>query len=98
MKLAAYEDDNLMELVAEEPELRQYLECACGGNMACSTCHVIVLPEFYALMPEPEDAENDMLDLAYGLTETSRLGCQIKLRPEWDGMQVTVPDGVNNMW
>jgi len=46
------------------------LEGACEGSLACSTCHVVVDPEFYAKLPEPRDEENDMLDLAFGLTET----------------------------
>jgi ferredoxin len=66
--------------------------------MACSTCHVVVDPEFYAQMALPTDAENDMLDLAHGLSKTSRLGCQIVLTSSLDGLHVTVPDGVNNVW
>lgn len=46
------------------------LEGACEGSLACSTCHVIVEPEYYKRLPEPSDEENDMLDLAFGLTET----------------------------
>lgn len=44
---------------------------ACEGSVACSTCHVILTPEYYDLLPEPEDDENDMLDMAFGLTDTS---------------------------
>lgn len=56
--------------------------------MACSTCHLIVDKDFYKKLPEPSDEEDDMLDLAFGLTETSRLGCQIKMNAEIDGIQV----------
>lgn len=59
------------------------MEGACGGSCACSTCHIIVDPEFYDEIPEPSDDENDMLDLAFGLTETSRLGCQVKMSKSW---------------
>ena len=43
---------------------------ACEGSVACSTCHVILTPEYYDLLPEPDDDENDMLDMAFGLTDT----------------------------
>ena len=65
------------------------MEGACGGSCACSTCHVIVQDdESYDKMEEPSDDENDMLDLAFGLTETSRLGCQVKMSKELDGLVV----------
>jgi ferredoxin len=71
---------------------------ACGGSCACSTCHVIVTDEsYYDQMPEPEDDENDMLDLAFGLTETSRLGCQVKMTKELDGLTVQLPTMTRNM-
>ena len=71
---------------------------ACGGSCACSTCHVIVQdPDVYDKIPEPDDDENDMLDLAFGLTETSRLGCQVKMSPEVDGIVVKLPSMTRNM-
>ena len=71
---------------------------ACGGSCACSTCHVIVEDEnLYDLMPEPDDDENDMLDLAFGLTETSRLGCQVIMSKELDGLRVKLPSMTRNM-
>jgi ferredoxin-2, mitochondrial len=71
---------------------------ACGGSCACSTCHVIVEDgDMYDKMEEPDDDENDMLDLAFGLTETSRLGCQIKMTPELDGLVVRLPSMTRNM-
>jgi ferredoxin len=71
---------------------------ACGGSCACSTCHVIVQdPDMYDKIPEPDDDENDMLDLAFGLTETSRLGCQVKMSPEIDGIVVKLPSMTRNM-
>jgi ferredoxin len=71
---------------------------ACGGSCACSTCHVIVTDEaLYDQMPEPEDDENDMLDLAFGLTETSRLGCQVKMTKELDGLVVKLPSMTRNL-
>ncbi|KAH0563223.1 hypothetical protein GP486_002209 [Trichoglossum hirsutum] len=53
--------------------------------------------EFYDKMPEPDDDENDMLDLAFGLTETSRLGCQVKMAPELDGLKVKLPSMTRNL-
>ncbi|KAJ3309716.1 nucleolar zinc-finger protein [Boothiomyces sp. JEL0838] len=73
------------------------LEGACEGSLACSTCHLIIQPEFYEKLEEPSDEENDMLDLAFGLTETSRLGCQVTLTKELDGMTVTMPSATRNM-
>jgi 2Fe-2S ferredoxin len=73
------------------------LEGACEGSLACSTCHVIVEPDWYGrLLPARED-EEDMLDLAWGLTKTSRLGCQIIMNDELDGLTVRLPGGSNNL-
>ncbi|KAI1206859.1 ferredoxin [Annulohypoxylon truncatum] len=94
-KLAVAEGDNLLD-IAQAHDLE--MEGACGGSCACSTCHVIVLDEgFYEKMPEPEDDENDMLDLAFGLTETSRLGCQIVMTKELDGLRVKLPSMTRNL-
>jgi 2Fe-2S ferredoxin len=73
------------------------LEGACEGSLACSTCHVVVEPEWYDLLPEASEDEEDMLDLAFGLTRTSRLGCQIIVREELNGITVRLPAGVRNM-
>lgn len=77
--------------------LSELLECACSGVMACSTCHVVIAPEWFQRVGEPEEAERDMLDLAHEPTDTSRLGCQVVLRPELDGLTFRVPSGANNM-
>lgn len=73
------------------------LEGACEGSLACSTCHVIVDPEWYDALPEAQEEEEDMLDLAFGLTRTSRLGCQIIITEELDGLTVTLPAATRNM-
>ena len=73
------------------------LEGACEGSLACSTCHVIVEKEFFEKLPEPSEEEEDMLDLAFGVTHTSRLGCQIMMSDELDGITVTVPSESRNM-
>jgi ferredoxin, 2Fe-2S len=72
------------------------VEGACEGALACSTCHVIVAPSWYGRLTPPTEEEEDMLDLALGLTRTSRLGCQIILRPELDGLTVRLPAAVAN--
>ncbi len=73
------------------------LEGACEGSLACSTCHVILEEEFYNKLQEPSEDEEDMLDLAFGLTPTSRLGCQITLTKELDGLTVKVPSETRNV-
>ena len=73
------------------------LEGACEGSLACSTCHLIVDPEWFGKLEEIQEDEEDMLDLAFGLTRTSRLGCQIILNDALDGLVVTLPEGSNNM-
>ncbi|XP_050373348.1 adrenodoxin-like protein 2, mitochondrial [Argentina anserina] len=73
------------------------LEGACEGSLACSTCHVIVMDmEYYNKLEDPTDEENDMLDLAFGLTETSRLGCQVIASPELDGVRLAIPAATRN--
>ena len=67
------------------------MECACEGQLACSTCHVYVDEEFFDTLPEIEEEEEDMLDLAWGLEDNSRLGCQIEMTPELDGVTFTIP-------
>ncbi|MCC8397820.1 MAG: ferredoxin family 2Fe-2S iron-sulfur cluster binding protein [Rickettsia endosymbiont of Labidopullus appendiculatus] len=73
------------------------LEGACEGSLACATCHVIVDEEFYHKLRSPSDAEEDMLDLAFGLTHTSRLGCQIIVSEELDGIRVRLPSATRNI-
>jgi 2Fe-2S ferredoxin len=72
------------------------IEGACGGSLACSTCHVIVDREWFGRLDEPTEEEEDMLDLAFGLTRTSRLGCQIIMTEELDGLTVTMPEETHN--
>ena len=72
------------------------IEGACEGSLACSTCHVIVDPDWYAKLAKATEDEEDMLDLAFGLTATSRLGCQIVMTPALDGLRVKLPAGTRN--
>lgn len=94
-KYTVADGDNLLD-IAQANDLE--MEGACGGSCACSTCHVIVdSQDFYDKMEEPDDDENDMLDLAFGLTETSRLGCQVKMSKELDGLIVRLPSMTRNL-
>lgn len=83
--------------IAHQNSEKIFLEGACEGSLACSTCHVIVEPEWYTLLARATEDEEDMLDLAFGLTQTSRLGCQIIMRPELDGLVVRLPSATRNM-
>jgi ferredoxin len=67
------------------------LEGTCEGQMACSTCHVIVAREWFDHLKPASEEEEDMLDLAAGAVRTSRLSCQIVLSPELDGLEVRIP-------
>ncbi len=73
------------------------LEGTCEGQMACSTCHVIVAREWFAKLPRASEDEEDMLDLAAGVRPTSRLSCQIVLDEDIDGIEVAVPGESRDM-
>uniref|UniRef100_A0A8B9FGN7 2Fe-2S ferredoxin-type domain-containing protein n=2 Tax=Amazona TaxID=12929 RepID=A0A8B9FGN7_9PSIT len=70
---------------------------ACEGTLACSTCHLIFEKDAFQKLDAISDEELDMLDLAYGLTETSRLGCQVCIKKSMDGLTVRVPMDVSDM-
>ena len=72
------------------------IEGACEGSLACSTCHVIVDPSWYGKLAKATEDEEDMLDLAFDLQETSRLGCQIIMTEALDGLVVKLPKGSRN--
>lgn len=74
------------------------LEGACEGSLACSTCHIIVEDDTrYSALPTAKEEEEDMLDLAFGLTQTSRLGCQIMVNDSLDGLVVRIPEATRNI-
>ncbi|KAF9036334.1 2Fe-2S ferredoxin-type domain-containing protein [Panaeolus papilionaceus] len=91
----ANEGDDILA-IAHEYDID--LEGACEGSVACSTCHIILPESYYDLLPEPEDDENDMLDMAFGLTDTSRLGCQVVMSKELDGIECRLPSATRNMF
>ncbi len=70
------------------------IEGTCDGSLACATCHVVVDPAHMQRLTPASDEEEDMLDLAFGLRPTSRLGCQIVMTDELDGLVVRIPDDV----
>jgi 2Fe-2S ferredoxin len=72
------------------------IEGACEGSLACSTCHVIIDPSWFTKLTDPTEDEEDMLDLAFDLQETSRLGCQIIMTEALDGLVVKLPAGTRN--
>ena len=73
------------------------LEGTCEGQMACSTCHVVVAKEWFDKLPAAAEEEEDMLDLAAGVTRTSRLSCQIVLSEELEGLEVRIPGESRDM-
>jgi len=73
------------------------LEGTCEGQMACSTCHVVVMSEWFDLIPAASGDEEDMLDLAAGVARTSRLSCQIELTAALDGLVVRIPQESHDM-
>ena len=68
------------------------IDADCGGSMACATCHVYVEEKWLNKLPKAEDAENDMIDMAYNPKKNSRLSCQIILSDELEGLEVTTPE------
>jgi 2Fe-2S ferredoxin len=68
------------------------IEAECGGACACATCHVYVAPEWKDRVGEPASMEEDMLDFAFDVRDTSRMSCQIHVKPELDGLVVNTPE------
>ena len=68
------------------------IDADCGGSMACATCHVYVDDKWFDKIPKAEDAENDMIDMAFNPKKNSRLSCQIIVSDELDGLEVTTPE------
>ncbi|PNF39195.1 Adrenodoxin-like protein, mitochondrial [Cryptotermes secundus] len=74
------------------------MEGACEASLACTTCHVYVHRDFLDKLPSPEEKEDDLLDLAPFLKENSRLGCQIILKKEYEGMELQLPQATRNFY
>ena len=82
--------------VAHEREID--IEGACDSQLACSTCHVILEDKLYDQLPPPEIREEDLLDMAFGLTPTSRLCCQVKIDERLEGAKITLPQATRNFY
>ena len=74
------------------------IEGTCGGCLSCATCHVIVKPDWFEKVGHPSEDEEDMLDMAFGLTDTSRLGCQLTITEDLDGITVEMPKATRNFY
>ena len=92
--VSAAPGDRLLDLAQADG---QPLEGTCEGQMACSTCHVIVAPDDFTRLPKASENEEDILDLAMGATRTSRLACQIWIEAGWDALTVRIPGEARNM-
>eukprot|EP00605_Chrysophyceae_sp_TOSAG23-4_P000565 GSChrysophyteH1.ASY1.ANO1.639.1 assembled CDS len=98
LEVIAKQGKNLYDVHQTNTSLAQMMECACGGIAACSTCHVIFKQEDFDKLAPADEAELDMLDLAEGVTATSRLGCQVPLEPVMQGMILELPIEVKNLF
>lgn len=94
LEVEAQADSNLLD-VAQAAGMP--LEGTCEGQMACSTCHVIIDADDFDKLPRASEDEEDMLDLAAGTTRTSRLSCQIRLPADLDTLTVRIPAESRNM-
>ncbi|KAI0231320.1 Adrenodoxin-like protein 1, mitochondrial [Lamellibrachia satsuma] len=74
------------------------LEGACEASLACSTCHVYVHNDYWEKLTEPDEKEEDLLDMAAFLKPNSRLGCQITLTKELEGIELALPAGTRNFY
>ena len=107
VKFRFFEESNDLRVEVEAPIGKKVLdvalennidiEGACGGELACSTCHVIVPKDVYDKLPAKKIEEEDMLDLAWGVSDTSRLCCQIQVSKLLEGVEFKVPKETNNM-
>ena len=68
------------------------IDADCGGSMACATCHIYVDEKWLNKIPKAEEAEEDMIDMAFEPKKNSRLSCQIIVNDELDGLEVTTPE------
>lgn len=94
-EVTAYDGQTLLDVAAEH---QLPIEGACAGSCACSTCHLYLEDAAMEKFPDPSDEENDMLDLAFFPTSTSRLGCQLRLnQAKHDGLKVALPKATRNM-
>lgn len=94
-RVTGKEGQNIVQL-AHEHDIE--LEGACECSLACSTCHIILEPEVYKNLESPVEEEEDLLDLAFGLTSTSRLGCQVLLTTDMNNRKIRLPAATRNFY
>mgnify|MGYP006365199081 FL=1 len=87
--------DNVLYL-AHRHEIE--MEGACEASLACTTCHCYVLNDYFDKLPDPEEKEDDLLDMAPFLKENSRLGCQIILSKDLEGITLQLPKATRNFY
>ena len=97
VELDAYVGQTLLQLAHNNGD-DVTLEGACEGVCACSTCHCIMTEDLFDTLPEASEDEEDMLDLAFGLTPTSRLGCQIVITEDMEGAVIKLPSATRNFY
>jgi ferredoxin len=98
LTIKARVNESLQDCIQNNPQLASYLECACGGIAACSTCHVYVDAPWISKVNTMEEAEQDMVDLAANVADNSRLGCQVILSESCDGIVFEIPSTHNNLY
>ena len=106
LQFKSLKDDTTIDVVAKEGmtllevahKNKIDLEGACEGSVACSTCHVVLEDDIFDELPEATEDEDDMLDMAFGLTPTSRLGCQVIVTEDMDGTAITLPEATRNFY
>ena len=96
--ISSYEAEVGTNLLRAAQKHHIELEGACEGVCACSTCHCILQKPVYDSLPEPSEEEEDMLDQAFGLTSTSRLGCQVTVTKDMDGITIILPKYTRNFY
>ena len=95
VEVEANEGQSILE-VAHQNDID--IEGACDSSLACSTCHVILPEDTYKKIPSAVEEEEDLLDMAFGLTPYSRLGCQVKVTKEFDGITINIPSATKNLY
>lgn len=96
-EIKIHEESNSLSILEIAQKNGIDIEGSCEGSLACSTCHIIIDQAWYNKLDVPSWDEEDMLDLASGLTLTSRLGCQIILTEKLDGLEVAIPLSQNDI-
>jgi ferredoxin len=95
VEVTAKEGQNLLE-IAHNNDID--LEGACEASLACSTCHIILDDSLYKSIPEACEEEEDLLDMAFALSTTSRLGCQVNVTKAFEGTTVCIPAATRNLY